>query len=704
MKKQIPASFEDLVKAHYGDSGQIDRSNTTKVKALLSNYYGQIDGDQQLPTYGQIDGNCQLPTYGQPHGESSSSKGKKSASAILLSLSYDDGEILTQPSSGQQNSDRWASERPFEEYVVQQSIVDADFEEYVVEKESLAQASSTSYQQTDEMPVREASTLEEYQVDLFQPWKAPIDLEVRGIASAPSPTGNPSNTNDPAAAGYPAPQTTSVKADQPNSSVPATQSLSAHQNGKQTEVTEDDLIADLQSILSGQKVFDPVSKQTIGKDDLDQPRSELGQPAVTQQPSSNASSNNALPFPEASNSQAIFDRIAQSMQYANAYDLGTVELENRFSDFDRMHELEQKAAAEKKAKRSQKPVEPSVIKAPEIGTAMSNTLLDATVMSGDFIQDLDAIHHQWATSAATAQTHPTLYSLSASTPDKWDRIAKDVFNYANYEDYLANALQSTNFFGQALNNLYSDMIQKLVTAQAELQTSQGSNYQAPLADSTLRKKKSMHGWGMAIDFKVMTNPYVLNEAGEGQLDQALLQAYDHIAAFVLGKSQSDLRKLRQGRSAFGDGSISAVYDSLREESDAMKRYFSWLDDEAGLRSFTEQEWTLSHSGQPAPQIEQIKAQIKDDYEVLGGATDAGNKRPTNDQSDRPFAPTSSGGKGDPKTGFLNLDKAFVLAMTNAGLAWGAIDFGGASGDVQHFDLRLEGNGKKVYSLLLQYKS
>lgn len=213
----------------------------------------------------------------------------------------------------------------------------------------------------------------------------------------------------------------------------------------------------------------------------------------------------------------------------------------------------------------------------------------------------------------------------------------------------------------------------------------------------------MHGWGMALDFKVMTNPYILNEAGEAQLDQTLLQAYDRIAMFVLGKPQSELRKIRQGRSAFGNGSISAVYDSLREESDAMKRYFSWLEDEPGLRSFLEQEWTALHPNQTAPDITQIKAQIRDDYEVLGGATEAGGKRSTNNQGDRPFAPVSSGGQGDPKTGFLNLDKDFVLAMTDAGLAWGAIDFGGASGDMQHFDLRLEGDGRRVYNLLQQYK-
>ena len=66
---------------------------------------------------------------------------------------------------------------------------------------------------------------------------------------------------------------------------------------------------------------------------------------------------------------------------------------------------------------------------------------------------------------------------------------------------------------------------------------------------------------------------------------------------------------------------------------------------------------------------------------------------------RPFAPRSTN-KGDPATGFLNLDRDFVLALTDAGLAWGAIDFGAESGEVMHFDCRLDGKGKDAYAGLI----
>jgi hypothetical protein len=210
----------------------------------------------------------------------------------------------------------------------------------------------------------------------------------------------------------------------------------------------------------------------------------------------------------------------------------------------------------------------------------------------------------------------------------------------------------------------------------------------------------MHGWGMAVDFDVLTNPYVLNESGEKQLDQELVVAYDHIAQFMLGKTQSDLRKLKAGRSAFG-GTIDDVYDALRTESDAMKRYFALKDDDAALTQFLNNEWPAKHPDRPTPDLAATKVQMQNDYEVLGGKSAAGAKRTIGGKGDRPFAPSSSGGKGDPSTGFLALGKEFVKAMTDAGFAWGAIDIAGEPGDMQHFDLRLQGIGAKVYDALLK---
>jgi hypothetical protein len=296
--------------------------------------------------------------------------------------------------------------------------------------------------------------------------------------------------------------------------------------------------------------------------------------------------------------------------------------------------------------------------------------------------------------AAVLQREP-----DPAAADPWDRRARDVFGSASYDDYLAKNLKSTTFFGQTISNIHDDYVTKLALVETNLTASQGANYKAPHADSTLRRRKGMHGWGMAVDFDVLTNPYVLNESGESALDAELIVAYDHIAQFILGKTQSDLRKLKSGRSAFGTGKIDDVYDALRAESDAAKRYFALKDNDAALAQFIKSEWPLTHTGQTPPDLAATKTQMQNDYEVLGGKTPAGTKRPTGGKGDRPFAPTSSGGAGDPATGFLTLGKEFVKAMTDAGFAWGAVDIAGEPGDMQHFDLRLSGLGAKAYHSL-----
>lgn len=281
--------------------------------------------------------------------------------------------------------------------------------------------------------------------------------------------------------------------------------------------------------------------------------------------------------------------------------------------------------------------------------------------------------------------------------DKWDRIADSLFGYGSYDDFVKGALQSTTFLNRTINQVHADMVACLRTAEATLQGKGVTT--APTVDSTLRKRHSMHGWGMAIDFDVIENPYILNEAGEAELDKDLLKAYDHIANFILGLSSSSLRNLKKGRSAFG-GTIAGVYDAMRAESDAMKRYFSMMNDAAALAAFISGGWATVHSGQSAPDVATVQAQMVDDYEILGGKGTSGSKRPTGKKGvDRPFAPASSGGRGDPATGFLNLDRDLVLALTDAGLAWGAVDMWGASGDVMHFDCRLTALGSKVFAAL-----
>jgi hypothetical protein len=143
----------------------------------------------------------------------------------------------------------------------------------------------------------------------------------------------------------------------------------------ETAMSENDLMAELEAIVKGQSVYDPARKKTVPRDALKEyPRDEA---AASPPPAAPAG------LGAAGDSQAIFDRITQSMQHAGAYDLGTVELENRFADFDR---LDEKRSAPKPRAA-----------APVPGTSDANAPRERTATAppadtSDFIHDLDAIH------------------------------------------------------------------------------------------------------------------------------------------------------------------------------------------------------------------------------------------------------------------------------------------------------------------------
>jgi len=109
-------------------------------------------------------------------------------------------------------------------------------------------------------------------------------------------------------------------------------------------------------------------------------------------------------------------------------------------------------------------------------------------------------------------------------------------------------------------------------------------------------------------------------------------------------------------------------------------------------------------------VQAFRKRIATDYLILGGSkaqlkdfagdTNAGlAKAPASHAGDRPFqggalaGATTKGGQPlaaanrRPELGFISLPKEVVVALTEVGLVWGAIDFSGESGDVMHFDCR-----------------
>ena len=331
MKTRLPASFDDLLKHRYGAPSDVMLSNTVKAQRLIANYYGK-------------------PLR----------RGKKRScppAVPAVTMSYDTGEVIPQ---------RQVEAEPFEEYVVSKSLSDDTFEEYVLGDVSAAAHVATA--SSLQIPRAEAVNVsQEYEVDVLQT----IGGGSNSCCSQPS---------------VPAPRPAYASGRERRALPPATaQSLSAPVETDRVKPDEDDFVRDMEAILSGKMLYDPVSKSTKTKDAV----SRAPQPAPEQ--------------PPPTNEQAIFDRIAQSMEYANKYDLGTLELENRFSDFDRISELQQKAQRDAKLKKTQK-------------TSTIPTV-NPTVDGADFLQDLDVIKRQQsAVPAAPATAAAVGYGQSMGVP------------------------------------------------------------------------------------------------------------------------------------------------------------------------------------------------------------------------------------------------------------------------------------------------
>src|SRR6185503_9221785 len=331
MKKRLflPASFDDLMKRHYGAPSDVMLSNTAKVQRLIANYYGK-------------------PLR----------RGKKRCRPVApaVTMSYDTGEVLPQ---------RQVNAEPFEEYVVAKSLSEETFEEYVLGDVSAEAPVATA--SSLHIPRAEAvNVAQEYEVDILQ--------SIGGDSCCSQPSAS-------------APQPTYASGSARRALPPATaQSLSAPaQTGrvKPGKPDDEEFVKDMEAILSGKMLYDPVGKTTKTKDAV----SRAPQPAPEQ------------PQPPA-NEQAIFDRIAQSMEYANKYDLGTLEIENRFSDFDRISELQEKSKRDAKLKKNQK--------------TSGIPTVNPTVDSADFLHDLDAIKRQQT--AATAAPAAVGYGQSIGVP------------------------------------------------------------------------------------------------------------------------------------------------------------------------------------------------------------------------------------------------------------------------------------------------
>ena len=279
---------------------------------VIGNYYGRGPAPASLA---QRTRTLLANYYGKPPTSAEPSAAASPPTPAAVAMSRDDGELLRQR----------PGVRRAGEFVRSTSRSPSGTDEYVIEVEARS---------TEGRPVRDPEVRREYEVEFL-----PQRQDVAPVSAAAAPSGPP-----PAAA--PASRADTAPPPPPVAAV------------SEAKSADDAFMEDMAAILSGQMVYDPRAKATVRPGEFDVP------PDKRTPPQSGPA-----------NSDAIFEKIAQSMQYANAYDVGTLELENRFADFDKLDELKRKAAADKKTGNGARPA----------------TATPGPVGSAEFLQDLDAI-------------------------------------------------------------------------------------------------------------------------------------------------------------------------------------------------------------------------------------------------------------------------------------------------------------------------
>jgi hypothetical protein len=297
-----------------------------------------------------------------------------------------------------------------------------------------------------------------------------------------------------------------------------------------------------------------------------------------------------------------------------------------------------------------------------------------------------------------------------------DEIAREIGPtlggpYADYAAFAATMVTGS-FLGHPIDRgVRPEFLAKLQTAKTKIDaefTASGNPVPAGYGISSVggfRWAGGPHGWGLAIDLDVARNPFVMHEHNEAVLDTQLGPVYHRIAETMLnapiGGEQSIIPKIITSGKTMAGGTaprrdrLAEYYDRLALESKAMQDYFALMKDPDpnAIANFLAGPWLKTHPGGTAPAVDDVRRHMWEDFATLGGSVPTGGPPgvpgfhapgaiPSG--SDRPFAPNSAPVQ-DPAAGFLTIPREVVLGLGQIVTRWGAIDFGGESGDIQHFD-------------------
>ena len=336
-----------------------------------------------------------------------------------------------------------------------------------------------------------------------------------------------------------------------------------------------------------------------------------------------------------------------------------------------------------------------------------------------------------ARQSPTKLASPGPCTMSCNDPAFLALSPQDRETHLNAQCPLGFPSSGSTFFGRSIPSVSSTVLRlKLLEAQSRARRAMCLAGQDPtgfvIAGGITTYAGHSPAMEKAVDIDVTGQPYVMHETTKGlpetDIDREVRDLYHRVAFWsryrksIIPAGITSVSLVPKGSGAqrtwknSGTGNQEPVdtgdlYDLLREESVGMKSYLSLLlesdkdltnDIDVFLMFNSEPLSKLSTMGLPidksSASVGAFRQRISDDYRILGGGygqlkafagqtvADASTK-PATHHGDRPFEGRL------PEQGFVTLPKEIVVALTEVGLTWGAIDFGGGSGDVMHFDCR-----------------
>ncbi|MFI6318266.1 hypothetical protein ACIBG8_12140 [Nonomuraea sp. NPDC050556] len=189
---------------------------------------------------------------------------------------------------------------------------------------------------------------------------------------------------------------------------------------------------------------------------------------------------------------------------------------------------------------------------------------------------------------------------------------------------------------------------------------------------------SMHTLGLALDIAYTGNPWVVSAAS--------WRAMKHAAELMSGAALPYASSSAYFSSLGADPgrTTGQIWDEVHRRSEEFAAYFRLAGDQDRLRAAVQGARVL-----PGESVDEAvvrwRSVIHRDRQALVRTSPRGD-----------FVHHSP-----PEEGFLSLGRDLVIALRDhAGLAWGGVDLGGGrrgSGDMMHFDTRVDGIGRTLAS-------